>query len=151
VGNRIANGVFTLEGKTYKLAINNGPNALHGGLKGFDKKVWAHHVDGEAVVLTYVSPDGEEGYPGTLTTKVRYEVVNKTLRVTYTATTDATTIVLLTNHAYFNLAGAVGKGVWGVDVVRARMTMASLNTRALAPSLTTTCMSMPRTMWRLWA
>jgi len=112
VGNRIAKGEFSLEGKSYKLAINNGPNALHGGIKGFDKKVWTHRVEGEAVELTYVSPDGEEGYPGKLTGKVRYEVVNKTLRLTYSATTDVTTLVLLTNHAYFNLAGAASGTVF---------------------------------------
>lgn len=129
VGNRIAGGRFTLNGKDYTLAVNNGPNHLHGGLKGFDKvckgvgdvamedvptapvfqKIWTAKVDGDAaVLLTYVSPDGEEGYPGTLTASVRYEVTaDNGLRLSYTATTDADTPVLLTHHAYFNLSGAV--------------------------------------------
>lgn len=108
--NRIAKGQFTLDGKSYTLAKNNGPNALHGGPTGFQKRVWAAKVvsgpDGDALELTYVSKDGEEGYPGTLTAKVVYSLrADGGLVIDYTATTDAPTIVNLTNHAYFNLAG----------------------------------------------
>ena len=97
-------------GRRYTLATNNGPNALHGGPTGFQKRVWAPKVvsgpDGDALELTYVSKDGEEGYPGTLTAKVVYSLrADGGLVIDYTATTDAPTIVNLTNHAYFNLAG----------------------------------------------
>jgi aldose 1-epimerase len=108
--NRIAKGRFTLDGKTYTLATNNGPNSLHGGPTGFQKRVWTPRVvsgpDGDALELTYVSKDGEEGYPGTLTAKVVYSMrQDGGLAIDYTATTDAPTVVNLTNHAYFNLAG----------------------------------------------
>jgi aldose 1-epimerase len=110
-GNRIANGQFTLDGKTYTLAKNNGPNALHGGLKGFDKKVWkarGSDVGGVPTLeLAYTSMDGEEGYPGTLSVMVTYSLTaNNELRVKYHATTDKPTVLNLTNHSYFNLAGA---------------------------------------------
>src|SRR4051794_14761599 len=105
-GNRIAKGRFTLNGKTYTLATNNGPNSLHGGLKGFDKQVWtarpATSADGQAVELTYVSKDGEEGYPGTLTAKVTYTLTNgNALRIQYDITTDKDTVANVTNHSYF--------------------------------------------------
>jgi aldose 1-epimerase len=106
--NRIANGEFTLDGKKYTLAKNNGPNSLHGGLKGFDKKAWQAQITqkGQALQLTYVSPDGEEGYPGTLTSVVTYSLSNdNALTIDYAATTDADTVLNLTNHSYFNLAG----------------------------------------------
>jgi len=108
--NRIAKGKFALDGKTYTLAPNNAPNALHGGPTGFHKRVWAAKVvggpDGDALELTYVSKDGEEGYPGTLSAKVVYSLrADGGLVIDYTATTDAPTVVNLTNHAYFNLAG----------------------------------------------
>lgn len=108
--NRIAKGQFSIGGKSYQLATNNGPNALHGGPTGFHKRLWAAKVvsgaDGDALELTYVSKDGEEGYPGTLTATVVYSLrADGGLVIAYKATTDAPTIVNLTNHAYFNLAG----------------------------------------------
>jgi aldose 1-epimerase len=109
-GNRIAKGKFTLDGKEYKLAINNGPNALHGGLVGFDKVVWEPKVlvslDGPALELRYTSKDGEEGYPGTLTVKAVYTLTSdNALKLEFTATTDKDTVINLTQHSYFNLAG----------------------------------------------
>lgn len=109
--NRIAKGRFTLDGKEYKLAVNNGPNSLHGGLKGFDKVVWkAEPIQTESVAgvaFTHVSPDGDEGYPGALSAKVTYSVTDKDeLKMDYEATSDKPTVVNLTNHAYWNLAGA---------------------------------------------
>jgi aldose 1-epimerase len=108
--NRIAKAKFTLDGKTYSLAANNGPNALHGGTKGFDKHVWAAEVqsskDGAALELTYLSPDGAEGFPGNLNTTVIYTLTeDNALRIDYSATTDAPTVINLTNHTLFNLAG----------------------------------------------
>jgi aldose 1-epimerase len=109
-GNRIANGKFVLDGKTYNLPINNGKNALHGGLKGFDKVLWkALTVDGEEpqLVLNYTSKDGEEGYPGNLSVEVIYTLTkDNSLKIDYKASTDKATVINLTNHAYFNLAGA---------------------------------------------
>jgi aldose 1-epimerase len=109
-GNRIAKGQFTLDGHTYQLAVNNGPNTLHGGIKGFDKQVWKADVvstNPPAIVFSRVSPDGEEGYPGTMKASVRYTLTEKNaIKMTYRATTDKPTIVNLTHHGYFNLAGA---------------------------------------------
>src|SRR5476649_453406 len=109
-GNRIANGQFILDGQTNTLATNNGPNSLHGGLKGFDKVVWkATPVDtyyGPGLQLTYLSKDGEEGYPGNLSVTAIYTVTEKNeLQLEFTAKTDKDTVVNLTHHSYFNLRG----------------------------------------------
>ncbi|MBQ2772869.1 MAG: galactose mutarotase, partial [Clostridia bacterium] len=108
-GNRIKNGRFTLDGKTYTLAQNNGNNHIHGGSTGFSRKLWeATSVDGAepALRLRYVSPDGEENYPGTLDVTVTYTLTaDNALSIRYVATTDKPTVVNMTNHAYFNLGG----------------------------------------------
>jgi aldose 1-epimerase len=108
--NRIAGGRFTLDGQEYRLPLNNGGNSLHGGSEGFDTKVWAateiSDADAAGVRLTHVSPDGDQGYPGTLTAQVVYSLDNRNrLTIGYQATTDAPTVVNLTNHTYWNLAG----------------------------------------------
>ncbi len=105
--NRIAGGTFTLDDVTYdQLAVNNGPNALHGGLVGFDKKVWDAEVVADSLKLHTVSPDGEEGYSGTLDVMVTYTLTDdNALKIDYEAMTDKPTVVNLTNHSYFNLAG----------------------------------------------
>lgn len=110
-GNRLANGTFTLDGKTYHIPTNDGPNTLHGGTQGFDSKVWeAREVssqNGPALELHYLSPDGQEGFPGNLNVTVRYSLDNNNgLRIDYSATTDKDTVLNLTNHSYFNLEGA---------------------------------------------
>jgi aldose 1-epimerase len=103
--NRIARGRFELDGAAYQLACNNGRHHLHGGPLGFDRRIWQGRQDGNRVELTYRSPDGEEGYPGTLDVTVTYTLSENSVRLDYLATTDRATIVNLTNHAYFNLAG----------------------------------------------
>ena len=106
-GNRIAKGKFTLDGKQYVLATNNGPNTLHGGKKGFQYVVWDAKQIGDSIVeLSYLSKDMEEGYPGNLQVKVIYHLTNDNeLKIDYEATTDKKTVVNLTNHAFFNLNG----------------------------------------------
>lgn len=107
VGNRIAKGKFKVEGKEYSIKPNNNANALHGGENGFQDKVWeANQPNDYTLVLQYTSPDGEEGFPGELAAKVTYSLIDDhTLKIEYEATTDKTTVVNLTNHAYFNLNG----------------------------------------------
>src|SRR5690606_6902795 len=107
VGNRIANGKFTLNGTSYQIPTNNGVNALHGGNSGFQDKVWkAEKVNASTLVFHYFSPDGEEGFPGDLDVKVTYSITpGNGLKMQYSATTDAPTVVNLTNHAFFNLNG----------------------------------------------
>lgn len=107
VGNRIAEGKFTVDGKAYSVKPNNNGNALHGGKNGFQDKVWdANQTNDYTLELLYTSPDGEEGFPGELNTKVTYSLIDDhTLKIDYEATTDKTTVVNLTNHAYFNLNG----------------------------------------------
>lgn len=114
-GNRIARGKFTLEGKTYDLFINNPPNTLHGGKKGYQAVVWeAKQLDAQRLELSYTSPDMEEGYPGNLKIKVVYELTaDNALKITYQAVTDQTTVVNLTNHAFFNLNGEASGSILG--------------------------------------
>ncbi|GAA3701982.1 galactose mutarotase [Nonomuraea antimicrobica] len=105
-GNRIAHARFTLDGAEYHLPANDGTHSLHGGTEGFDARVWTIAArTGSSVTLTLVSPDGDQGYPGTLTASVTYTLEGDALRVDYAAETDAPTVVNLTNHAYFNLKG----------------------------------------------
>jgi aldose 1-epimerase len=114
-GNRIANGSFALNGTTYKLATNNGKNHLHGGVKGFDKVVWNGTILADSIpslLLTYVSRDGEEGYPGNLKVIVKYTLTkDDELAIDYSAETDKATPVNLTNHSYFNLSGDVNNSI----------------------------------------
>ena len=110
-GNRIAAGKFSLDGREYQLPLNDPPNSLHGGKTGFDKRVWQAQPgtgeEGPTLTLRYVSQDGEEGYPGTLTVKAVYTLTDQNaLQLSYEATADAPTVINLTNHSYFNLRGA---------------------------------------------
>ena len=104
-GNRIAHATFTLDGQRYQLPANDGVNTLHGGLKGFDKLLWQGKEIPHGVELTLVSKDGDQGFPGTLTARVRYTLEGHALKIEYFATTDKDTVLNLTNHSYFNLAG----------------------------------------------
>jgi aldose 1-epimerase len=136
--NRIAGGTFQLDGKTYHVPKNDGDNALHGGTVGFNQKVWTGKEIKDGVELTYISPSGEEGFPGTLTTTVRYTLVGNELRIEYSATTDADTVLNLTNHSYFNLKGQGNGDILGTEmkIYAHRYTPANANlipTGELAP------------------
>lgn len=110
--NRIAKGNFCLDGKQYTLTVNNGPNALHGGPEGFQNQLWKAVTEGDDVVMTHISPDGDEGYPGELRAEVRYRwTEDNELHITFKATTDRPTVVNLTNHVYFNLRGEGNDGI----------------------------------------
>jgi aldose 1-epimerase len=112
---RLAGGRFTLDGRTYHVPLNDGPNALHGGGVGLDKRVWKVEEAGNAAVrLHFTSPDGDQGFPGTVALTVEYSLAaDGSLRIDYTATTDAPTVLNLTNHSYFNLAGEGSGDVYG--------------------------------------
>jgi aldose 1-epimerase len=116
--NRIAHGTFTLDGKKYSLPLNNGQNTLHGGPHGFNNVVWQAKPIDNGVELNYLSKDGEAGFPGNLKVTVRYTLVKSDLRIEYAATTDKDTVLNLTNHAYFNLAGQ-GNG----DILKNELTL----------------------------
>ncbi|XP_060592747.1 galactose mutarotase-like [Ruditapes philippinarum] len=106
VAGRIAGGKFTLDGKEYKLDINNGPNNIHGGITGLSRRLWKAEIQGDKLKLKYVSPDGEEGFPGEVTTEIMYSLTQEgALTIDYTATTTKPCPVNLTNHSYFNLKG----------------------------------------------
>jgi aldose 1-epimerase len=117
VGNRIAQGRFEVDGQTYAVATNNGPNHLHGGVKGYDKRLWdvlpGQGAEGPTLTLTLTDPDGTEGYPGTVQVKVVYTLTESALRIDYTATTDKATPINLTHHAYFNLKDGGNSDVRG--------------------------------------
>ena len=120
-GNRIGAGKFTLDGKTYQLDLNNGPNHLHGGAHGIYKRLWksepTKRKDGPAVKLTYVSPDGEQGYPGKVTLTVTYTLTNKNgLRIDYLGTTDKPTVLNPAHHAYWNLSGDPTQTILGEEL-----------------------------------
>ena len=114
--NRIAHATFTLNGKKYEVPKNDGDNSLHGGTHGFNNVVWKAKTIPNGIELTYLSKDGEAGYPGNLTTVVRYTLVNGNLRIDYSATTDKDTVLNLTNHSYFNLAGQGNGDVLGHEL-----------------------------------
>jgi aldose 1-epimerase len=116
-GNRIARGEFTLKGTVFHVSKNDGPNSLHGGMRGFNKRVWTaadrSRADAQVLELRYTSADGEEGYPGTVNVKVTYALPAESneLRIDYSATTDKDTVINLTNHSYFNLSGDASKEI----------------------------------------
>lgn len=103
--NRIGKGVFSLNGQTYHLPVNNGPNCLHGGIKGFSYQIFDYQIEDDTIIFSYLSKDGEEGYPGNLSFKAYYTLKDKTLTIRYQATSDQDTIINITNHSYFNLSG----------------------------------------------
>lgn len=105
VANRIGKGTFTLNGKTYQLAINNGPNCLHGGIKGFSYQVFDYEIKDDQLIFHYVSEDGEENFPGRLDFYAIYQLIEDRLVIRYQATTSQDTLINITNHSYFNLSG----------------------------------------------
>jgi len=114
--NRIADARFALHGREYRLARNDGKNSLHGGLRGFDKRCWTAQEIEDGIRLTYTSADQEEGYPGNLEVQVTYTVASNELGISYSARTDRDTVVNLTNHAYFNLAGHASGDILGHEL-----------------------------------
>ncbi|XP_066553228.1 galactose mutarotase isoform X2 [Amia ocellicauda] len=116
VANRIAKGKFSVDGKEYQLGINNGPNALHGGLEGFDKAIWTSQALPNGVSFSLTSPDGDQGYPGELRAQVTYELAGEVLTVQFTAEASRTTPINLTNHSYFNLAGHAAPDIYDHEV-----------------------------------
>ncbi|XP_023652022.2 galactose mutarotase [Paramormyrops kingsleyae] len=116
VANRIAGGRFTVDGKEYQLAINNGPNTLHGGVRGFDKAIWSCQSVEGGVRLTLISPDGDEGFPGELRATVTYILAEDTLSIQYQACSSKTTPINLTNHSYFNLADHAAPDIYDHEV-----------------------------------
>jgi aldose 1-epimerase len=114
--NRIAAGQFSIDGRNFQTATNNAGNTLHGGSDGFDRRVWSAHPFSSGVELTLKSKDGDQGFPGNLAVRVRYTVSPGTLRIDYSFTTDRTTVVNLTNHAYFNLSGHPKMNILGDDL-----------------------------------
>lgn len=114
--NRVAHAQFSLDGKTYSLTRNNGDNSIHGGPNGFHNRLWKARPISSGVELTYLSKDGEEGYPGNLTVKVTYTLENDSLKIDYSATTDKATVLNLTNHSYFNLRGQGSGEVLGHEL-----------------------------------
>jgi aldose 1-epimerase len=116
-GNRIANGTFSIDGKSYHVPLNNGRNALHGGPVGFDRLVWKGQEVSNGVEFTLISKDGDMGFPGTLTAKVTYTLIGNSLRIDYSASTDKATVINLTNHAYFNLTGNNKKDILSEEVM----------------------------------
>ena len=136
VANRIAGGSFVLDGKEYSLAVNNGPNHLHGGLKGFSDMPWSvEEATDSRLVLTLVSPDGQENYPGAVTVRAIYTVEGRRLTLEMEATTDAPTLVNLTNHAYWNLngAGTVDTHCLQVNATAYTPMVANIPTGVIAP------------------
>jgi aldose 1-epimerase len=159
-GNRIARGLFTLDGTTYHLAVNNGPNSLHGGLRGFDKVVWTvpqfidalgtngmgiNGINGSRMlVLDYTSPDMEEGYPGTLRAHVTYTLTDDDrLIVDYTATTDKATPVNLTQHTYWNLAGSARRDILGHELTINADSMTPVDTTLITTGQITSVIGTP--------
>ncbi|XP_075720545.1 galactose mutarotase [Rhinoderma darwinii] len=116
VANRIANGKFSVDGQDYQLPINNGPNSIHGGLKGFDKVLWKPEEIENGVQFSYTSADGEEGYPGELKVLVTYTLLGSELTINYKARTSKTTPINLTNHSYFNLSGQGSENIYDHEI-----------------------------------
>ena len=148
VANRIAKAKFTLDAREYKLAANNGPNTLHGGIKGFDKVIWkASDMSGPAgpaVKMSYLSPDGEEGFPGNLSVSVTYTVTaDNELRIDYAATTDKPTPVNITNHSYFNLAGPAAGSILGHEMMLAAELYTPVDDTLIPTGETTTVRGTP--------